>query len=38
MACRSILTMIIVTLFLIQETEHLKNANPIVTPTHIKPE
>jgi len=29
---------IIITLFLIPETENLKNANPIVTPTHIKPE
>lgn len=27
-----------ITLFLIPETENLKNANPIVTPTHIKPE
>ena len=26
------------TLFLMPETENLKNANPIVTPTHIKPE
>jgi len=31
-------TMIILTLFLIPETENLKNANPMVTPTHIKPE
>jgi len=29
---------IIFTLFLRPETENLKNANPIVTPTHIKPE
>lgn len=29
---------ITITLFLIPETENLKNANPIVTPTHIKPE
>lgn len=28
----------ILTLFLRPETENLKNANPIVTPTHIKPE
>lgn len=30
--------MLTITLFLIPETENLKNANPIVTPTHIKPE
>lgn len=29
---------ITLTLFLMPETENLKNANPIVTPTHIKPE
>ena len=31
-------TILIFTLFLMPETENLKNANPIVTPTHIKPE
>nr|BCM73312.1 cytochrome b [Salpa younti] len=33
-----ITVMLVLTLFLMPETENLKNANPMVTPTHIKPE